>query len=83
MANVKIYTTTSCAYCMAAKRLLKEKNVTFEEIDLTGRFDELQDLKAKTGLRTVPQIFINDQLIGGYTDLQALDRQGKLDSLLT
>ncbi|MEO0348304.1 MAG: glutaredoxin 3 [Pseudomonadota bacterium] len=82
-AKVEIYTIPTCPYCNLAKALLKEKNVDYQEIDVAGD----NDLRAKMveragGRRTVPQIFINDQHIGGNDDLQALNRDGKLDSLL-
>ena len=73
MAKVTVYTTTFCPYCQSAKRLLTQKGVAFTEVNLTDKPDELQALKQRTGLRTVPQIFINDELIGGYTELAALE----------
>jgi glutaredoxin 3 len=82
MAKVKVYTTEYCPYCTRAKSLLKSKGIDFEEINLEGKYDELTKLKEKTGWRTVPQIFINEKLIGGYTELAALNNQGKLDELL-
>lgn len=75
--NIKIYTTSSCPYCDAAKRLLQERQLTFEEIDVSDP-DKKNELKKKTGWRTVPQIFVNDQLIGGYQELAEMDRNGKL-----
>jgi glutaredoxin 3 len=81
--KVKVYTTSYCPYCVRAKRLLQSKGIAFEEINLEGKGDELMVLKNRTGLRTVPQIFINDELIGGYDELAALDRSGKLDKLLS
>lgn len=80
--SVKIYLTTFCPYCVAAKRLLSAKGIAFEEINLTGQHEELAALKERTGLRTVPQIFINDQLIGGFSELSELDQKGELDKLL-
>ena len=82
MATVKIYTTSSCPFCVAAKRFLSEKGVEFEEINLTGKSDELLALKKQTGLMTVPQIFIHDQLVGGYTELRELESKNELDSIL-
>lgn len=82
MAQVKMYTKIPCPYCVNAKRLLTEKNIDFEEIDLTSNPDELDRLRNETGWRTVPMIFIGDKLVGGYTDLRALDEQGQLDSLV-
>ena len=80
--SVKVYTTTFCPYCVRAKQFLKSKGVDFEEINLSGKFDELAELKARTGWRTVPQIFIGDKFIGGYEDMAALEAEGKLDDLL-
>lgn len=82
MAKVVMYSKDPCPYCVNAKRLLTNKGITFEEIDLTDRLEELQKLKEKTGWRTVPMIFINDKMIGGYTDLRALEESGELDKLL-
>ena len=82
MAEVTIYTTMVCAYCVAAKRLLKQKGVEFDEVDVTRDFDKRRWLVEVTGQRTVPQIFIHGRPYGGYTDIAALDRQGKLDDIL-
>ncbi len=82
MAEVVVYSKVPCPYCVAAKRLLDEKGVAFKEIDLTGKMDETMALMNRTGLRTLPQIFINDKLVGGYTDLADLDSEGKLDGML-
>lgn len=83
MPKVVIYTRDWCGYCDAALRLLKSKNVPFEEINLTGKQVEREDLiEMSGGSTTVPQIFIDDEHIGGCDDLYALDRAGKLDPLL-
>lgn len=82
MAKIKIYSKTTCMACVMAKELLTKKGATFEEIILDDKQEELQELIAKTGMRTVPQIFINDELIGGCSDLMDLDRQNKLDPIL-
>lgn len=82
MASVKIYTWTVCPYCVRAKNLLNSKGIVFEEINLDGRDQELEELRKRTGMRTIPQIFINDQLIGGYTELAQLEGEGQLDELL-
>ena len=84
MAKVVLYKSQFCGYCGAALRFLMEvKNQQVEVIDLTGRHEERMALVQKTGHRTVPQIFINDQFIGGYDEMRALDRTGELDELLT
>lgn len=82
MAKVTIYSKTYCPYCDRAKSLFKSKGVSYEEIMLDDKDAEFAALKQKTGLMTVPQIFIGEQLVGGYTDLAALDREGKLDPML-
>lgn len=83
MADIEIYTTPVCPYCVRAKQLLSQKGAAYKEIDVT-RDDALrEEVIAKSGgRRTVPQIFINGQHIGGFDDLSALDRAGKLDPLL-
>jgi glutaredoxin 3 len=65
-----------------AKDLLNRKGAQFEEINLDGKDNELAQLRERTGQRTVPQIFIDGKLIGGFTDLAALDSRGELDRLL-
>ena len=83
MSNVIVYTTKICPYCVRAKSLLKEKNIPFEEIDVSDDPDlRLKMVEKAGGKRTVPQIFINDQSIGGFDDLYALDKRNELESLL-
>ncbi len=81
-ARVVIYTTGTCGFCHAAKRLLAAKQVPFEEVDCGGRPDLRAWLVAASRQRTVPQIFINGTPIGGYTELAMLDRAGRLDEEL-
>jgi glutaredoxin 3 len=81
MAPVQVYTWSNCPYCVRAKDLLKRKGIAFEEINLDGRDQELAELRARTGFRTVPQIFIGGKMIGGFTDLAAMDSRGELDSI--
>ena len=81
-AKVDVYSTSYCPYCRAAERLLSAKGVAFELHDVTHDPDKRHWLVEATGLTTVPQIFINDQPVGGFTDLQALDRRGELEPLL-
>jgi len=83
MAEVELYTTPLCPYCWRAKRLLKKKNVAFNEIDLwreAGRRAEM--LERADGRHTVPQIFIDGHGIGGSDELVALEASGALDALL-
>jgi glutaredoxin 3 len=83
MTRVTIYTTTYCGFCVRAKELLARKGVSFEEIDVSGDDAERQRLVERSGgLRTVPQIWIGQTHVGGYTDLAQLDREGRLDALL-
>lgn len=79
-----MYTTQWCGYCAAARKLLNDKGVSFEDIDVGMDNNLRQEMTEKSGGgTTVPQIFINDQPIGGYDDMAALERQGELDKLLT
>jgi glutaredoxin 3 len=83
MPKVVIYTTPFCPYCLMAKRLLGNKGVAFEEIDVSGDHQLRAQMTAKAGgRRTVPQIWIGETHVGGFDDLHALERQGKLDPLL-
>ncbi len=83
MKNVLIYTANACPYCIRAKALLNKKGAEIEErnIDNDPAFIN-EAVERSGGLRTVPQIFIGDQHVGGCDELVALDREGKLDSLL-
>ncbi len=83
MASVEIYTRPMCGFCYQAKKLLDKKGVSYAEYNIwaeAGRKDEM--LKRSNGGTTVPQIFINDDHVGGCTDLMGLEEQGKLDSML-
>ncbi|MHC4380429.1 MAG: glutaredoxin 3 [Planctomycetota bacterium] len=83
MAKIEMYTRTTCPYCIMAKRLLENKGQKWEEIDLTLTPDrETEMLERSGGRRTVPEIFIDGKLVGGYDDLAALESEGKLDPLL-
>lgn len=79
--NILIYTKKPCPYCENAKTLLKNKGISFKEVFMQDP-DEMIALKKKTGWMTFPQIFINDELIGGFDDLSKLDKSGELDKLL-
>ncbi len=82
-ASVEVYTTDYCPYCVRAKALLDRKGVPYKEIDVSGDDNARAELVKKSdGRRTVPQIFINGQAIGGCDDLYALEQGGKLDALL-
>jgi glutaredoxin 3 len=82
MATVIIYSKEQCPYCVAAKQLLKAKGVNYEEIRIDLDPSQRDIMIARSGRRTVPQIFINDQAIGGYDDMAALEKAGKLNALL-
>jgi glutaredoxin 3 len=82
MKKVLIYTTPVCPYCMRAKRLLQKKGVAYEEIDVAGDDAAREQLAERTGLQTVPQIFIGEEHVGGSDDLHALEQAGKLDAML-
>lgn len=82
MPKVTIYTKDYCPFCDRAKDLLKRKGVSYDEIQLDDKPEEFTALKNKTGMMTVPQIFIGDQLVGGYQELSALERESKLDGML-
>ncbi|MGL5987973.1 MAG: glutaredoxin 3 [Burkholderiales bacterium] len=83
MADITMYTTAVCPYCMRAEQLLRSKGVTdinFIRVDLEPQLRE--EMMTRTGRRTVPQIYIGETHVGGFDDLAALDRAGGLDPLL-
>ena len=83
MKKITIYTGPVCNYCDAAKRLLKRNNVSYSEINIAevdGALDEM--LRKANGKRTIPQIFFDDQHIGGYEEIRALEKDNKLQDLL-
>ena len=82
MSKIEIYTTDYCPYCVRAKSLLKSKNLDFTEIEIKSDQDRMDLIKKSQGRRTVPQIFINDKHIGGFDDLDQLNKDKKLDELL-
>lgn len=83
MAKIEIYSSPFCGYCYQAKALLTKKGAPFSEIDVMAEPARREEMVARAnGRRTVPQIFINGQHIGGCDDIHALDAAGKLDPLL-
>ena len=82
MQPVTIYTTLLCPYCHMAKRLLKQKGVAFNEINVSRRSDREKMIERAGGRHTVPQIFIGETHVGGCDDLHELDQRGELDTLL-
>jgi len=83
MNAVQVYTTTYCPYCLAAKALLEQKGIEYEEINLSGDIERRMSVVKELGWRTVPIIVINDNVIGGYTELKALEAQDKLGSFFS
>ena len=81
-AKVIVYSGPSCPYCFRAKRLLGERGIAFEEIDVAADPKQRAAMMEASGRRTVPQVFIDGKPIGGYDELAALDRDGTLDRLL-
>lgn len=82
--KVEVYSTGVCPYCVQAKRLLEEKGLSFDEIRIDQDPSKMQEMLERTGgRRTVPEIFINDKLIGGYDDLHAANQSGELDKLIS
>ena len=82
MSSVTIYTSFYCTYCRRAKRLLERKQVDYEEVRLDEDAEKRKEMVEKLNWRTVPMIFVNEQFIGGYDQLAALERSGELDSML-
>jgi glutaredoxin 3 len=81
MARIRMYTTAWCGYCVRAKTLLEQRGLPYEEIRMDDDPHFRQKLLELTGRWTVPQIFIDDEPIGGYTELWSLDRDGHLEEL--
>jgi glutaredoxin 3 len=83
MQKVVIYTGSMCNYCSAAKHLLNKKKINYTEFDIGLDSSKMQEMQEKTkGAKTIPQIFIGETYVGGYTELKALEVAGKLNSLL-
>lgn len=81
-ANIKMYSSAWCPFCIQAKRLLEQKNVAFNEVIVDGNSALRQQMMKESGRHTVPQIWIGDVHVGGCDDLFALERRGQLDALL-
>ncbi len=80
--SIVMYLKQTCPFCVMAKRLLAQKGQEWDEIDIQAEPERRAEMIERTGRYTVPQIFINDQHIGGFDDLSALDAAGRLDDLL-
>lgn len=82
MAKVEVYSSAHCPYCVMAKQLLDRKGVKYTEIRVDLHPEKRQEMMKKSRQRTVPQIFINNEAVGGYTDLLAIERAQRLDDML-
>ena len=82
MADVTLYSADWCPFCNRAKKLLTDRNIDFEEINVDEKPGAREEITKKTGHKTIPQIFIRDEFIGGYTELSALNESGELDKKL-
>ena len=82
MAKIEVYSTARCPYCVMAKQFLERKGLKYKEIRIDADPAKRQEMMQKSRQRTVPQVFINDEAVGGYTDLLALERSQRLDKLL-
>jgi len=82
MPDVKIYRTAYCPYCDMAEKLFEKMDVDYEEVDVTEDEQTRRELEERTGQQTVPQIFIDDENVGGYDDLRELKSSGELQEML-
>lgn len=82
MSNINMYSTSTCPYCEHAQALLERKGVEVNKILVDQSVEEFNTMIARTGLRTVPQIFIGERHVGGFTDLYRLEQNGELEQLL-
>ncbi|MDQ8046091.1 MAG: glutaredoxin [Solirubrobacteraceae bacterium] len=82
MTEVVVYSKVPCPYCVQVERLLTAREIPYEKIDLTGDTAAIADLSARTGMFTLPQVFVDGELIGGYTETAAADKSGKLAELV-
>jgi glutaredoxin 3 len=82
MNDVTVYTTEPCSYCARAKGLLKARGVEFSEINLSRDPEGRVELAKQTGMMTFPQVIVGDELVGGFTEVQAAAESGRLDELL-
>lgn len=82
MSQVKVYTTEPCSFCVRVKGLLKSRGVEFEEINLAKNPDGRAALARETGMLSFPQVTVDGELLGGFTDVQAAAQSGRLDELV-
>ena len=81
--EILIYLKPWCPYCVAARRLLDKKGVGYDVVDLTKEPSRRDEMEARSGRSTVPQVFVGDRHLGGFDDIDALERRGELDALLS
>ena len=81
-ASVTVYGDDSCAYCAAARMLFTRKGVRFEDVVVSRDAEGLAEMEARSGRRSVPQVFVGDHHVGGFDELCSLDKSGELDKLL-
>jgi glutaredoxin 3 len=79
---IKIYTKNYCPFCAKAKVLLDSLGVKYDEDDVTDSPEKIQELSKLSGMMTVPQIFVGEKCLGGYSDIEKLHQEGKLEELL-
>ena len=79
MKNIEVYSTHNCPWCVRAKALLESKGLEYAEINISADTDRALEMVERSGRRTVPQIFIDEESIGGFTELSALNQAGSLD----
>ena len=79
--RIRIYTTQWCGFCRAAKRLLDTEGLAYDEVDLTGDPTARAEARRATGWPTVPIVFVDDELVGGYSELSAFRNAGKLEAV--
>ncbi len=80
--KIEMYMRPTCPFCAAAGRLLRSKGVEWTEIDISAEPERRDEMIDRSGRRTVPQVFIGDEHVGGFDDLDALDQEGALDRML-
>jgi len=83
MSDVVVYTTNACGYCTRVKMLLSAREIDYREINVASDPDAFVDLAKRSGMMTLPQVFIDDVLVGGYDETAAADQSGRLQELLT
>lgn len=81
MSEIKMFSTDPCPFCTQAKALLESRGLSFEEINLSKDPEGRAELAARTGMMTFPQVFVGEELIGGFSELQEADRSGRLAEL--